>query len=176
MDRYIARKVLPPRSADQAFYSGKGLCRMGANLILVTQLFSTLAMVGLIWFVQIVHYPLFGRVGREAFAEYERVHQQRTTTVVAPLMLLEAVTAALLFFWRPAGVSPSLPWAGIVLLALIWGATFFWQVPAHEKLAVSFEPATHLFLVRSNWLRTGGWTARGLIVCAMCWQAISTSR
>jgi len=149
---------------------------MGANVILVTQLFSTMAMVGLIWFVQIVHYPLYGLVGREAFAEYERVHQQRTTIVVAPLMLLEASTAAPLVFWRPDGVSIWLPWAGIVLSALIWGSTFFWQVPAHEKLTASFEPATHRFLVRSNWLRTVGWTARGLVVGAMCWQVMSASR
>lgn len=32
-----------------------------AELILLTQLFSTLSMVGLIWFVQIVHYPHHAR-------------------------------------------------------------------------------------------------------------------
>jgi hypothetical protein len=41
-----------------------------------------------------VHYPLFKMVGHEGFPEYERCHQQRTTVVVAPLMLLEATTAA----------------------------------------------------------------------------------
>jgi hypothetical protein len=144
-----------------------------AELILFTQLFSTLSMVGVIWFVQIVHYPLFERVGREAFAEYERRHQQRTTIVVAPLMLIEALTAVLLLFWRPEGVTVWLPWVGLVLVAVLWASTFFWQVPAHEKLAAEFEPATHVRLVRSNWLRTAGWTARGLLVCGMCWQAMS---
>ena len=46
---------------------------------------STLSMVGLIWFVQVVHYPLFARV-EQGFIAYEQIHQQRTTWVVAPLM------------------------------------------------------------------------------------------
>jgi hypothetical protein len=143
-----------------------------AELILLAHVCSTVSMVGLIWFVQIVHYPLFNIVGRQGFAEYERCHQQRTTVVVAPLMLLEATTAALLLLWRPDGVAIWLPWAGIGLVALMWGSTFFWQVPAHEKLAEGFDPNTHRRLVRSNWLRTAGWTARGLLVCLMCWQAM----
>jgi hypothetical protein len=143
-----------------------------AQSLLVAQLFSTLAMVGVIWFVQIVHYPLFKRVGRDGFVEYERRHQQRTTIVVAPLMLLEAFTAALLVLWRPAGVAVWLPWAGAALVAVMWGSTFFWQVPAHEKLAAGFDPNMHLRLVSSNWVRTAGWTLRGLIVCAMCWQVL----
>ncbi|MCG8583206.1 MAG: hypothetical protein MI757_00650, partial [Pirellulales bacterium] len=63
------------------------------ELILLLQLVSTLTMVGVIWFVQIVHYPLFGLVGTSDFGRYEQVHQNRTTRVVAPLMLIEAVTA-----------------------------------------------------------------------------------
>jgi hypothetical protein len=142
------------------------------ELILLTQLFSTVFMVGLIWFVQIVHYPLFDMVGREGFAEYERCHQQRTTVVVAPLMLLEAMTATLLMLWRPDGVAVWLPWAGLGLVGVVWGSTFFWQVPVHTKLTEAFDPNTHRRLVQSNWLRTAGWTARGLLVCGMCWQAL----
>jgi hypothetical protein len=140
-----------------------------AELIFVSQVFSTLSMVGLIWFVQVVHYPLYEMVGREGFVEYERCHQQRTTIVVAPLMLLEALTAALLVFWPPNGVKLWMPWAGVGLLAVVWVSTFFWQVPAHQKLAAAFDSATHMNLVQSNWLRTAGWTVRGLLVCGMCW-------
>ena len=42
---------------------------MTMELILLTQVFATLFMVGLIWFVQIVHYPLYAKVGREQFSE-----------------------------------------------------------------------------------------------------------
>jgi hypothetical protein len=33
---------------------------------------ATWFMVGLIWVIQIVHYPLFTSVGSDSFAEYER--------------------------------------------------------------------------------------------------------
>ena len=56
--------------------------------ILLIQAAATLAMVGLIWFVQIVHYPLMAQVGRDSFAHYEASHTARTTWVVAPLMLV----------------------------------------------------------------------------------------
>ena len=146
------------------------------ELILLAQVFSTLSMVGLIWFVQIVHYPLFESVGCERFADYERYHQQRTTMVVAPLMLLEVLTAILLIFWRPEGVADWLTWAGVGLLAAIWLSTFFWQVPLHERLAVAFAPTAHRRLVQSNWLRTAAWTFRGMLVSAMCWQVMSSPR
>ena len=144
-----------------------------AELILFTQLFSTLSMVGVIWFVQIVHYPLFALVGREGFTEYERRHQQRTTIVAAPFMLAEALNSVLLVHWRPDGVTVWLPWVGLLLVAVLWGATFFWLVPAHEQLAAEFDSRTLARLVRSNWLRTAGWTARGLLVCGMCCQTMS---
>ena len=40
---------------------------MAAEFIVLLQLASTLAMVGLIWFVQVVHYPLFEKVGAGGF-------------------------------------------------------------------------------------------------------------
>ena len=63
------------------------------KLILLAQVWATLFMVGLIWFVQVVHYPLFAHVGRTQFPEYERLHNQFTTWIVGPVMLLELTTA-----------------------------------------------------------------------------------
>lgn len=138
-----------------------------AELALLLQAAATLPLVGLIWFVQVVHYPLFGQVGREQFPAYERAHQALTSVVVAPLMLVEAFTVALFIWVRPQGVTILPAIVGAALLAAIWASTFFWQVPAHVKLERSFNAATHQWLVRSNWLRTAGWTARGLLVCWM---------
>ena len=89
------------------------------NWILGLQLFSTLAMVGLIWFVQVVHYPLFAKVGSAGFTEYEQLHQQRTTLVVAPLMLTEAATACAMLWARPVHVSLPAAIVGLALLALL---------------------------------------------------------
>ena len=41
------------------------------------------ALTGLIWTIQVVHYPLFARVGEAEWRAYEREHQRRITLVVA---------------------------------------------------------------------------------------------
>lgn len=135
--------------------------------LLLIQAAATWAMVGLIWFVQVVHYPLFGQVPPDGFAAYERSHQTRTTLVVAPLMLVEACTALLLPWLRPPGVPMVAAVFGLVLLAVLWFSTYLWQVPAHARLAQSFDAATQRRLVRSNWLRTVVWTLRGGLVAWM---------
>ena len=144
-----------------------------AELILLTKAFATLAMVGLIWFVQVVHYPLFAKVGNSCFSEYEQSHQRRTTLVVAPFMLIEAATAIALMGFRPGGVSDVSVVLGVVLVGAIWLSTAFLQVPTHNRLSKSFSPLTHRTLVVSNWLRTTAWSARGFLVIWMTMEAIS---
>lgn len=43
---------------------------------------STMAMVGLIWTVQVVHYPLFESVGAEAYPNYQSRHIDRIGAVL----------------------------------------------------------------------------------------------
>lgn len=137
------------------------------NLILIANLISTCYMMGLIWMVQIVHYPLFGKVGAEQFVEYQTSHQSLTTIVVGPPMLIEFLTAMLLIWYRPAGVPDWLIYVALALLAVVWASTAFVQVPCHEKLTHGFDAAIHSRLVVSNWIRTVGWTARGVLVTWM---------
>ena len=66
------------------------------QLVFLAHVAATLFMVGLIWFVQIVHYPLFGSVGRGGFAGYSQAHSRLTGFVVGPPMLVEAGTAVAL--------------------------------------------------------------------------------
>ena len=129
-------------------------------------------MTGVIWFVQVVHYPLFGGVGAGEFRAYEQRHAALTTWVVAPPMLVEAATALLLFRFRPAGVSTWQVSAGLGLVAVVWLSTAFLQVPCHDRLSRGFDPAVHARLVSTNWLRTAVWSARGVLVLRMGWGVI----
>ena len=135
--------------------------------VLLVHAGATLFMVGVIWFVQIVHYPLFGRVGKEGFADYSRAHARLTGLVVGPPMLVEAATAVALVARTPQGIPFYLPVLGLVLLAVVWLSTALLQSPQHTTLGGGFVPASHRFLVASNWLRTVCWTARGVLVLWM---------
>ena len=44
------------------------------NLLVMVQLGSTLFMVRVIWFVQVVHYSLFSKVWTVELPGYERAH------------------------------------------------------------------------------------------------------
>lgn len=129
-------------------------------LMFIVHLGATLAMTGVIWMVQIVQYPLFDAVGREAFASYHSGHTRLISLVVMPLMLTELATAGWLCFQTPSGVPSFAPWVGLALVLLAWGSTAFLQVPQHGLLHEGFSSAAHQALVSTNWIRTFAWTAR----------------
>ncbi len=135
--------------------------------VVVGHAVATLVMVGLIWFVQVVHYPLFAKVGNGAFSAYHTAHMRLTTYVVGPPMLFEVAATIALFVIRP----PALPlwwiWLGAVLLAGVWLTTTTLSVPYHHKMARGFDARTVKLLVRTNWIRTILWTARGVVSVLM---------
>ena len=131
--------------------------------LLLTHAGATLFMVGVIWFVQVVHYPLFSGVGDAGFSAYERQHARRTGWVVGAPMLVELATAVAAA-WCVGG---TIAFAGLALLAAIWASTGLWQVPAHRRLEAGFDAAVHRRLVTTNWLRTVAWSARGVVALAL---------
>ncbi len=122
-------------------------------------------MTGLIWFVQVVHYPLLGAVDPRGFAAYHREHMRRTTFVVGPIMLVEATAA----IWIAGAqlVAPFLAGVGLALLAVVWAATMWLSVPRHSQLAAGFDGDAHAALVTTNWVRTVAWTARSVVAIVM---------
>jgi hypothetical protein len=140
-------------------------------VLLLTHAAATLFMVGLIWMVQVVHYPLMRQVGAAAFPAYALAHQTRITWVVLPVMSVELIAALLLVWQAGPRLSPFLAWTGVALLAIIWAMTLLVHVPQHGRLATAFDSETITFLVRTNWVRTWAWTLRGLLALGLLYQA-----
>jgi len=131
---------------------------------------ATLVMCGVIWFVQLVHYPLLSVVPVEAAASTALEHQRRTSWVVAAPMAVEGVTVLAIFFSPPEGVSWWLPWVGGVLLAVALGSTVFLSVPRHTRMAMRPDPEVGRELVATNWPRTVAWSLRGAVAVAVAVQ------
>jgi hypothetical protein len=132
---------------------------------------STLYLLGLIWCIQVVHYPLMNRVDSDRFCEFHRQHGLRITLVVVAPMLVELASAAVLAVWVPKGVDSVLPAIGLVLVVVIWISTFAIQVPLHRRLACGFDTIAHRRLVNSNWLRTAAWSLRAVVVLVIAVQS-----
>jgi hypothetical protein len=142
-----------------------------AAAILLLHAGTACAMAGVIWFVQVVHYPLFAHVGGGSFIAYHGLHARLTTLVVGPLMVVEAGTAVWLLWMRPVGVDGGLLWTGVLLVAMLWATTFLVAVPRHAGLAGGFDPAAHAGLVATNWVRTIAWTAHAAVALVILFDA-----
>ena len=137
------------------------------STLLLIHASATWYMVGLIWLIQVVHYPLMQMVGRAEFVPYSLRHQQAITPVVGIPMLIEVATAAYLLVQDPQLRRSYWFLASCVLLVVIWVSTAFWQVPLHRDLLDGHAAERVNSLVLSNWVRTIAWSARGLIVGAL---------
>jgi hypothetical protein len=124
-------------------------------------------MVGLILFVQIVHYPLMARVGADHFIAYESGHTFRTGLLVVPLMMTELASALWIAAVPGAEEHRPVALAGLGLLAIIWISTAILQAPAHRRLTRGFDASVHRRLVQTNWIRTISWLARVPIALAI---------
>lgn len=140
------------------------------EVVLLTHAFATLAMCGLCWFVQVVHYPLFAAVGAERFMAYESAHVRRTTCVVAPLMLAELVGGGVILAITSGEIGSemfALAALNAALLAVVWASTFGVQVPIHARLQREFSERDVRRLVATNWVRTAAWSAKGIVALAL---------
>lgn len=135
--------------------------------LVLANLCVALYMTGVIWFVQIVHYPLFAHVGTAEFIGYEKRHASRTSAVVAVPMIFELAVSILLGWvgWTTSYRAFTSSLAALVLA--IWLSTFLLQVPCHNRLATGYSARVHQRLTLGNWLRTVAWTMRSMLLLVL---------
>ena len=133
-----------------------------ANLVLCA------VLTGLIWTVQLVHYPGLALVGKAEFARYHAAHTARMGALVGPLMVLELLLAGWLAWAGRAALPHGAGWWSLALVGVVWAVTFFISVPFHNRLAAGgYDYVVIDGLVRTNWLRTGAWTLRLAVLVAV---------
>jgi hypothetical protein len=142
------------------------------KFLLLSSLVVTAYLTGLIWTIQIVHYPLFNYADRSNFTAFETAHATRISSIVLLPMLVElGLSLALLV--QPSSLVPSwAAWTGATLVGIIWLSTFLLQVPQHNILSSGFDPRAHAALVHTNWVRTVAWTVRTGMLGWLVWGAL----
>jgi len=119
-------------------------------------LITTSALVGIIWIIQLVHYPGFKFIAQDSTQDFHLLHTSRITPIVAPLMCAELVFTCLDIYKKPNAVSG----LHLALVLIIWLSTFIMQVPLHQKLKLEFEQESIDKLIKTNWIRTSAWTLK----------------
>ena len=125
-------------------------------------------MVGLIWTIHTVHYPLFAHVGESTYVAFQSQHVDRIGKLLFLPWLTEGITLlavlVLAFFGnqRNLRLPAFLNGVGMAIALIISG---FWSAPAHGDLADGFNAAVHDRLMTANLVRSLAWTLCG--VCAI---------
>ncbi len=128
---------------------------------LIIQVFVSLVLLGLIWTIQLVHYPSFHYVEESHFVSFEAHHTFSVSLIVLPLMIIELITAFIIYFED----SSMLLALNLLCLIMIWTATFTLSVPCHKVLSKTKSAAAIDKLVKTNWIRTILWSIKsGFII------------
>ena len=119
------------------------------------------ALFGLIWVIQLVHYPSFSYIAEKDFLVFHQHHTTSITMIVMPLMLAELALSGYLAMQQKWDMTYLVPF---ILVLLIWASTFFIQIPLHNQLDAGKDLKVIQKLVNSNWIRTLLWTIKAVLV------------
>ena len=132
--------------------------------ILIINIFSAFFATGLIWTIQLVHYPSMHFVSKDKFELFHSFHQLRISIIAMPLMAIEMITTIILFMQNIDNESSLIFKINLIIVTLIWFSTFFIQVPLHQKLSKGKKTSLIDKLVLTNWFRTVLWTLRSILI------------
>lgn len=119
-------------------------------------------MAGVIWVIQLLHYPYFHHLHRQDFPRLMQKHRHRISFIVIPVMLMELLTGAWLMYYSTSLKSFFV--IGFLMIAAIWLSTFWFQVRAHNHIAEGYNSSAVNKLIGTNWIRTILWTTRLLLL------------
>ena len=119
---------------------------MEFELLLKVNFISTSVMVGVIWVIQLLHYPSFHFINEKKYVDFQHFHMERISFIVIPVMIIELASALLLAYFFQSSLT-------IILLALVlgvWLITFIFFTNMHQKLTNGYDPTIVRRLVQIN--------------------------
>ena len=131
------------------------------DLLFFLNVISAFLLTGVIWTIQIVHYPSFHYIDKLSFTNFHNFHERRISIIVMPLMLIELTTSTALYINNMSSIVFAL---NLLIVVLIWCSTFFIQVPIHSILSQKKDKKLIEKLVNTNWIRTFLWSMRMLLI------------
>ena len=131
-------------------------------------------VLGEIWFVQIVVYPLFGKVGEDEYVAYHKSYSSRIPLPVILPGFASFLLPIALVFLRPESVPLWMALANVAcgLIGLL--VTVVLEIPRHARLEKGGkQEAVIRELILYNWPRTLSITGSALLTVMMLAAAFS---
>jgi len=121
---------------------------------------STSLMVGIIWVIQLLHYPTFHFIKESDYVEFQHFHMQRISFIVVPVMIIELLSGFMLVYY----IRSNLLILCLIILLVIWLITFVFFTKLHQSLLGGYDKIIVDKLVQINWSRTILWSLRLIIL------------
>ena len=119
-------------------------------------------MVGVIWIMQIVHYPAFKYVRNSDYHDFQEFHMRRISFIVIPAMFAEILTGSIILYLK---IHLTILFKiSFIFLILIWILTGLFFSKIHNELLNGFNNNIGDKLVQLNWIRTALWSLRLILL------------
>ena len=133
---------------------------MEIEIIFDIHFLSTSLMVGIIWVIQLLHYPTFHFIKESDYVEFQHFHMQRISFIVVPVMIIELLSGFMLVYYFRS----NLLILCLIILLVIWSITFVFFTKLHQSLLGGYDKIIVDKLVQINWSRTVLWSLRLIIL------------
>ena len=128
---------------------------------LMTHIISTSIMVGVIWVIQLVHYPSFKYVNESDYIIFQKYHMSNISYIVFPVMFTELITALIILFFGEKSLFFVL---SLICLFLIWVITGVLFTKYHSILKEGKDLMIIEKMIKANWIRALLWTMRLIMI------------
>ena len=142
------------------------------SFLFYLHIIATSMMIGVIWIIQLVHYPSFYYIDRNRYELFQDFHMRNISWIVFPTMSVELITGILLIQSPVFGHSNKLFFISMIFLALIWLLTATLFISIHKNLSKGFNEHIINKLVNLNWLRTILWSLRIVFIFAFIFDSL----
>ncbi len=128
---------------------------------LMIHIISTSIMVGVIWVIQLVHYPSFKYVNESDYIIFQKYHMSNISYIVFPVMFTELITALIILFFGEKSLFFVL---SLICLFLIWVITGVLFTKYHSILKEGKDLMIIEKMIKANWIRALLWTMRLIMI------------
>lgn len=135
--------------------------------LFMIHLVSTSFMVGVIWIVQLVHYPTFLFIDEQKSYDFQKFHMSRISYIVMPAMTTELFSGIYIYIYSNMAIDSNLFLLALTILIINWVITALVFVKMHNKLLINYKIEIISLLVKWNWLRTLLWSVRLILLLRM---------
>ena len=130
------------------------------NIVFMFHFISTSIMVGVIWIIQLVHYPTFLYIDKQKYFNFQKFHMSKVSYLVMPTMTVELISGIYMLLDSENLIENNLFLLAFSFLILNWVITGLVFVKIHNSLLIEYKMQTILLLVKLNWIRTILWSLR----------------